>query len=620
MAMLLVPFASLAGYMLFLSRFTAWPGAFLPFFTISSLMLLLYGAAVAGWLLPGAYFVAALGLACGFAGAYFSRGGLKEYFAKLLEPGPAVFFLLSLLLWGAFGSIQYSAWDEFSHWGLSIKEIFGRNALLTADSVIACKDYPPATALFQYYLTIFTGWSEGVTCFAQAALTLSAAITLITGLPWRQWLKMAVIIFLSYVLIQTFSFSLQGVYVDHVLGYFFGAILASYFLTENRKRSNVLALMPALFILPLIKSAGVLLALLAAAIVTADLLRGIKTARQGAGKPGSLVSLGLCLLLLLAPVIAAKTWNWRINTLNLPQTLSTKVGYEEMKRPFSTAATERDRITLSNFGKALFFTRTRTTLPPFFMLLLLAGIGGFLAMRRKPQGEKFQILSATFIMLAGFLAYAVGLLFLYLYSFGGYEGPRLASFDRYMNIFFMAWTLLLAIFVLRAPAAGGFRRLPAWVRALIILAGALIVIKGTFHKTAQETVELRKTVREKAAHMLSLAAPGARIYMVWQNDTGFGPQILAYELAPHHTSIRSGSWSLGKPYYPGDVWTEDIKADTWQKMLGEFDYVLIGNADKFFWDRYGKLFEDQAKARGEYLFKVTGKSNKLRLVAVPEKT
>lgn len=616
---LLLPLASLTGYLLFLSRFTSWPNAFLPFFTISSLMCLLYAAAVAGQLLPGAYFLAGLGLAAGLAGAYFSGESLRKYSGRLLQPGTAVFFLLAAFLWAACFGFQYFAWDEFSHWGLTIKEIFARNALLGADSVLACKDYPPATALFQYYLVVFTGWSEGVTCFSQALVALSAAAALLTGLRWSQWLKAAVLVVFLNFLMERFGFNLRSLYVDHVLGLFFGGLLAAYFLGGDYRPRALLKLLPALFILPLIKSAGVLLALMAAAIITADQFCRFRAARPQPRKGRGRLLAGLCALLLLAPLLSAKTWSLRVKTLNLPQTLSTKAGLPELKRTFSAAATERDKQTLANFGKAFLSTRAEKALPPLHMLLLLACLGLALAWKRKEPGESCVLLSATFITLAGFALYTAGLVFLYLYSFGSYEGLGLASFGRYMSIFFMAWSLFLAVFILRGPASGDSRLLPYWAKAVILLAGAWwLANKGGFPQPPAGNNELRRQASEKAARALALMPAGAKVYLIWQNDNGYGPQVLSYELAPHATSIRDGAWSLGKPYYPGDVWTADLTPAAWQEKLKGYDYVLLGNADKNFRDAYGGLFEDGAG--GEYLYEVKVRKGKARLYQAGNRT
>ncbi|HBW21899.1 MAG: hypothetical protein A2X28_02125 [Elusimicrobia bacterium GWA2_56_46] len=634
----ILPFASLAGYFLFLLRFTSWPGAFLPFFTVSTLMCLLYAAAMAGLLLPAARCLTALGLIAGITGAYFpipsfrrpvlrSPGEAgkpessplsrpKEYLARLLEPGTAVFLLLSFLLWLAFKGAQYSFFDEFSHWGLTIKEIFARNSLIPKDSVLICKDYPPATALFQYYTLISTGWSEGMTCFAQAAITLSAAVTFLTGLPWRQWLKMAAILIVLHLLMVIFGFSLPSVYVDHILGFFFGALLASYFISDDRGPAAVLRLLPALFILPLIKAAGIIFALTAAAIITADQLRGPGARQPNPAGSRLPVRLGLCALILLAPVVSAKTWSRHVDKMGISITLPLKAGLADIKRPFSAAATERDKTTLLNFENAFFSKRAKNSLPPFFMALLLTALGILLAKKGKHPGENAWIRTSTLLTLAGFIAYSAGILFLYLYSFTGYEGPRLASFGRYMSIFFMAWALLAAVFFLRGPAAGDSRLLPAWAKALIILVGTGLILNGAIHQPPAKKTEFRKIINEKAARALSLMPAGARTYLVWQNDNGYGPQVLAYELAPNPTSLPLGAaWSLGKPYSPGDVWTADLTPDAWQKTLKDYDYVLLGGADKIFWDRYGGLFENQPEARKEYFFKVTVKNGKARLLA-----
>lgn len=49
-------------------------------------------------------------------------------------------------------------WDSFSHWALTVKDMYYRD-VISADSsaATAYKSYPPGIALWQYF---FCGWSE----------------------------------------------------------------------------------------------------------------------------------------------------------------------------------------------------------------------------------------------------------------------------------------------------------------------------------------------------------------------------------------------------------------------------------------------------------------------------
>ncbi len=603
---------SYAGWFLFLAGTTPWPTAALPLFITSSTIAVLYAFSLAGLLLPGAWLLAGLGFALGIAGLIREREHPKDYFAKLLEPGPAIFFLLAVPLWLLLSGTHYSSWDEFSHWGFIAKEIVLRNALPPLESALRFKDYPPATALFQYYVVFFTGWSEGATAFAQALLLLSAAAALLQGSSWKQGTRLAATISLAYLLLLIFNYKPQSLYVDHVLGFLFGAAIASCLMTDSGGYRTLIRLLPTLLILPLIKAAGLLLALIAAAAIAADHLIGRAAAnRQSTGK--LIASLALAAVIILSPLLPAKSWNLRVKKLGLAKTFETKIALADIKNSFSAAASERDRTTILNFKKALAGKQTGRSLPPVFLVSLLA-LAAFAAAGKEKRGtEKLRVRSAFLWLLAGFGVYASGLLALYLYSFSSYEGARLASFGRYMGVFFIGWSFVTAAFFLRLPPAESRGVTVRRAKILVILCAAAALAAALAKKDGAEKIRLHKEIREKAAYALSVTPANSRIYVIWQGSDGFEPQVIAYELAPRVTSTRGGSWSLGKPYSQGDVWTVDITPGDWQGILKDYDLVMLGKADEVFWNRFGRLFENPEKARNEYLFKVTVKNGKVKL-------
>jgi len=605
---------SYAGWFLFLAGTTPWPSAALPLFITSSAIAVLYAFSLAGLLLPGAWVLAGLGFALGLAGLVRERKHPKDYFARLLEPGPAIFFFLAVLLWLLLSGTYYSSWDEFSHWGFIAKEIVLRDALPPLESALRFKDYPPATALFQYYAVFFTGWSEGATSFAQSLVLLAAATALLQGSTWKQGLRLAAVISSAYLLLLVFNYKPQSLYVDHVLGFLFGASIASALLSDPGDRGTLLRLLPTLLILPVIKASGLILALLAAGAIAVHHLIGLGREGHRDKLPASLV---LCIALIAAPLLTAKSWDLRVKESGMTKTFKTEIAPADIRKSFSSAADERDTTTVRNFTKALLGKQVGRSLPALPLILILA-LGAFAAARKEKRGlENLQVRAAFLWMLAGFCIYAFGLLILYLYSFSSYEGPRLASFGRYMGVFFIGWSFVTAAFFLRLPSAEVPSRPVTYAKTLIILAAAIALGSVLVRRDSPEKVRLHREIREKAAYASSKTPANSRIYVVWQASDGFEPQVLAYELAPRITSTRGGSWSLGKPYAPGDVWTADVQAADWRRILKDYDFVLLGNADKVFWDRFGGLFGDREKVRGEYLFKVTVKNGKLELRAVP---
>jgi hypothetical protein len=601
---------SYAGWFLFLTGTKLWPTATLPLLISSLTIAGLYIFSLAGLLLPGAWFLAGMGVALGLAGLFRSRERPKEYFGRLLEPGPAIFFLTAVPFWLLLSGTHYASWDEFSHWGFIAKEISLRDALPPLESALRFKDYPPGTALFQYYVTFFTGWSEGATAFAQVLLVLSAAAALMQSITWKQRTRLAVVLSLSYLLIILFNFKPQSLYVDHILGLLFGMSIASALISEDGTVKTLLRLAPTLVILPLIKAAGLVLALIAAAAVSTNHLIAVGTRN---GRKKWLGSLCLCAALLLAPLIAAKSWNRHVVNMGAAKTFATKITPAETLKAFSGSAPEPAKTITANFKKALARKQVGRTIPPVFLVLILS-LAAFAALRKEVRRrENLQIRAGLLWMLAGFIVYASGLLLLYLFSFSSYEGSRLASFGRYMGGFFLGWSFVTAAFFLRLPPSAAAARLARYAGWLIILTALFCLGANSFKKVSAEKTLLHESIREKAAYAVSKTPADAIIYIIWQGSDGFEPQVMAYELAPRITSTRGGSWSLGKPYGPEDVWTSDISPKDWQAVLMDYDYVMIGRADKQFRDRFASLFAPAPPSETDYLFKVTSDKGRVKL-------
>ena len=600
---ILLFFLSFGGAFLFLAGFTPWPVASLPLFTASLITLTLYLSALCGLLPAGLHLTAGLGFALGAAALWraWKKPGL--YSERLKEPGTC-FFPLAALLWLAFHTRNFASWDEFSHWGLITKEIFLRGALPPLESAVRFKDYPPAAALFQNFVMYFTGWSEGTAVFAQTLLLLAAAAALLQGSPGRRMRSAAVVSF-ACLLLPLFNYKFQSLYVDHVLGFFFGAVIASALLSGNGGRGMLIRTLPVLLVLPLIKAAGLPLAAVAGlAIITIHFLKNRSTDPRG-GR-GSAASLLLCSAILAGPFLSAGSWNRHVRSIGAEKTFTARTTPGAIAKSFSAAAPERDKAVIGNFTKALLLKQTGRALPPFFLILILSA-AAFAALRReKRRGERAPVIAAFFWLSAGFCAYASGLLLLYLYSFSDYEAPRLASFGRYLGTFFTGWSLATAAFFLRQPSsAPADRSAGRYLRPLLVLAAAAALVSAALKKPEEEKRLLHEKIRGMAAG--AAAAPeNARIYTIWQNSDGFEPLVLAYELSPRRANLPGDAWSLGKRYSPEDIWTADLAPEAWRGKLKNYDFVLLGNTDDAFRERFAPLFKDRGAILDGRLYRIPG--------------
>jgi hypothetical protein len=100
-----------------------------------------------------------------------------------------------------------------------------------------------------------------------------------------------------------------------------------------------------------------------------------------------------------------------------------------------------------------------------------------------------------------------------------------------------------------------------------------------------------------------------RVWVIWQNTSGLEFHVTRYLIAPRMVNgfNQSYRWSLGKPYYEGDIWTHDITPEDWRAIIDRdnYSYILVGGADGQFWDIFGEMFcGENSVTSNSQLFKV----------------
>ena len=244
------------------------------------------------------------------------------------------------------------------------------------------------------------------------------------------------------------------------------------------------------------------------------------------------------------------------------------------------------------------------TVSVLFICLIMALISILLQSSRL---NRRRVLICQTVMIISFLIYIFGHLLIYLYSFGAYEGPQIVSFGRYMGIFFLGWIFVFIGFLIAIPKEPirpyRFSRL---VLKIILFLSILIAVASYKQFIFVKKPYLSDRVKvEKNLPIINKYCPlNSKIYYIWQNDDtlGFKYWIFTYGVCPRKTHL--GGWSIGEPYYDGDVWTQNY---TPAELLGVFrdcDYILIAKADDKFWEQYGVLFHGIDNPQNGVLFKV----------------
>ena len=464
---------------------------------------------------------------------------------------------------------------------------------------------------------------------------------------WKQFYFLIMVFLITHNLVFIFGGLRAGsLTVDHIVGTVCGMSIASYFLFKGSDKGRIGHLIPVLFFLPLIKDIGFFLSMCVCLIIILDylyrLFYGESSTVENRPKEYNLKSLAflrprlpaiksmfLAVILLTAviatPVASHLTWKGWMNKYNIQKLFNTDFSLEEIQNTFSKEnATQRDKETLKNFRKALYneaiisvnkitilgnrleVNKWMSTVSVFSICLIMVLISILL---QSSTLNRRRVLICQTVMITSFLIYILGHLLIYLYSFDAYEGPRIVSFCRYMVIYFLGWIFVFLGFFIAIPKEPirpyQFSRL---VLKIILISSILIAVSSykQFIFVKKPYPSYRTEVDQNIPLVNKYCPLDSKIYFIWQNETGLRSWVFGYEIYPRRTNSggHGGPWSLGEPYYEGDVWTHNYTPAELLDAFKNHDYIFIAKADDKFWKRYGVLFDGIDNPMDGIIFKV----------------
>lgn len=557
---------------------------------VMSLVLILFGFGLADVLEAGMIllYILTLGLYALTIVHLVKKRNIRSFLENLLTPG-AVFFMIAcglLTLWNH-GKVA-SGWDEFSHWVDIVKAVtnvgdFGTNPAAGS----AFQSYPPAMMLFQYSLQkIYVlvkpgfGFSEWRVYFAFQVFILSVMLPFFRGITFRQPVKLLLygaIAFLAPLLFYQNLYS--AVYIDPVLGILFGAGMSMVLLRPERDGWYIAYCCLICAMLTLSKDVGFVFALALAGACALDCFLDAGSVRKKR-------------LLATLPAFAAAwlpkvLWEWEIKTSGARVSFSGKVQWNVLVDIFMG----RD-------------TSYRGSLIPMYWDALQTKM---ITLGQLPVKLNYITLTLVFLGLsAGTLAaYILGLCVIYMFKFSEYEATRLASMDRYLNIAFLGiWLLIL---LLSAQWISEWcRRETKMVLLLLVL---LVVpvrpfvyfIRGDY---VRQSVAVRAPYETLSAEIRRVCDGDDRIYFVSQESSGFDYWVSRFNARPNYFS-GNYTWSIGEPFYEGDVWTARVTPEEWQStLLEQYDYVALYKINDYFLEHFAELFAEPAEIKVNTLYRV----------------
>src|SRR5215216_3675787 len=277
--MSVIPLLALLGAALFLGRVLALRIELVPVQVLSAALLVLYPAMFARLLAPTAFVLVLAGLLALAHEVYRARGAWRQLIGRLLTPGMVLFAVFYVVLAVLMRGLDTVYWDEFGLWALLPKLLLSLGYYPTQQGVLLIRDYVPGPALVQYLFAKVMGGSEGDVIFGHGVFMLSAVLTLFAPLRWSRPVPIAAAVTIGFLLPYYFGEIEIGVWssllVDHLIALLFAAGLALYWFGGANTKA-ILAALPVLAALPLVKDAGTAFVGVAVGIIAAD--QGLRAA------------------------------------------------------------------------------------------------------------------------------------------------------------------------------------------------------------------------------------------------------------------------------------------------------------------------------------------------------
>lgn len=531
-----------------------------------------------------------------------------------------VFILLYFIIFTLNLGKSFSHWDDFSHWGVMVKEMLRLNRYYyLKESVLEYhKEYPPLTGIFQYiWCRLCVVYKERNLFNAKNILCLSLFFPILGDIFIKERLinkkleRLFIILILSLFLITLgivhpigeASFY-RSIYVEPVLTSLF--ILGSYSLSiqEKFKKFNIISNTLILSCLLLTKQIAIyfFVILFLIFILHSILNQGWQIFKKFQIYKFTLINFGIPLILrciwsvltnIYAPAGQFDTSKFSIqNIISLVQGHAEDFQSKTIQLYFSSiwkTPLISKPFSISYVGIIILFI-------VFFVMLYLL---------ERDKKNKIQIISIGICQIIGALGYIAVMLLSYLYGFSVDESLSLACFNRYMSTIICPILIITLILIIKL-LTHQFRIRPLTLISITLLVLYLLFIPWSITKDEL----LPGFFNEKTGEVFygdcdiiqKNTPENSRIFFICQKDIGGGRNIIAYETIPRR--ISTSYFSLGAPYDEKDIYTKNISIDDLTLLLKDFDYIYLSNIDEQFKTKYGTVFDPVIDIKNQQLYKI----------------
>jgi len=503
--------------------------------------------------------------------------------------------------------------DDYSHWGRMSQLITENNRLIINTDLVGHKDYPPIAALFHYFFTNFSGYKDKIVIYANGLLLIifsSPLLIPISNYVSKEKKKIFISTSLSiYSLFWILGLGLHSLWADLLLGFAFGIVLYLYFnYGWKDKDIALIAAIPLLLYIVQIKQIGILFAIFALTIIGLDYLKY--------GYKKTFIKLSIIFTILIALLIFEWSWKNYIIIHEISRGFKADITITNIISAINpVTASERQSITTKRFIDYLFFSHHLST---YWFLTSLILIGGLMVAVKK-SNVYISILPYVTIY-AIFTVYMFILLLLYFFSFSDYEGPRLASIDRYTLTYILGMLIFIGGSLI---ATSSFEKTKNYKLFLIIT--AILMILPNTGRIVLDTVRvgLNTTPLHTAAKITAMSqyikektSENAKIYIIWSEGSNDEGVIFSYYLRPRKNNSECIFIKPPKSLKDeDDIWSCPLTIEQFKGKISSYDYLFLANPSEEFINFYAENLGIEYNPVDSLLFKIVNE-NELQLIKI----
>lgn len=516
---------------------------------------------------------------------------------------PGLLLLLGIFFWMFVINLHriVSVWDEMSHWALAVKNMcFFDDFAFIEEANTTYKGYPPAIALWEYFVCKLTGgYSESAFYNAHSWFLLSLCLPICKQFSWKQlgYAATSAFFLILFPLAVNNTYMVVG-YVDVPLGILSSYIIFQLFTLSQRNWYHYFALFLSINTLCLIKATGVTFAIIILALLLSDIQMDYR----------AIYSSIVCALGIL---IGKFSWTFLLKASNVSGAWNTSnFNLTNLSLFLQGKGESYWYQATSNFAQQFFFRRYGNGIigiSIFFWTLLL--VASLLFISRK-LADKGRIRRYYAILLTGEAIYTVGLLCLYIFTFTEYEALVLASFSRYM----LSYMIILLFFVFQLLFSYIGKELSIkWDAILVVILFCGLFCVVPFKQLLYTTVQVADDWKEeqtyrsyyKPIHWYDsvLDYTKDKLAIVAQGDYGLSYYTIKYEITPVKVV---DFWSLGDPYTSVDFYSRNYTSQEWLTYLTEqgCTYVYLHQLNDYFIANHADAFENEAQIETHALYSI----------------